>query len=96
MLPDTPHQTRSASARSGSRGSENKGTGGVSSPSSPSSSSSFSPSSSSFSAVTFQCSYTSRFEVLGAALGCAEGWLTTRESRAAGSRSLGSVESLNF
>lgn len=56
MLPDTPHQTRSASARSGRRGSENKGTGGVSSPSSPSSSSSFSPSSSSFSAVTFQVS----------------------------------------
>lgn len=59
MLPDTPHQTRSALARSGRRGSENKGTRGVPSPSS-SSSSSFSPSScSSFSfcsAVTFQVS----------------------------------------
>lgn len=58
MLPDTPYQTRSASARSGRRGSENKGTRGVSSPSSSPSSSFFSPSSSSFSysAVTFQVS----------------------------------------
>ncbi|KAK2114432.1 hypothetical protein P7K49_008698, partial [Saguinus oedipus] len=55
MLPDTPHQTRSALARSGRRGSENKGTRGVSSPSSsPSSSLSSSSSSSSSSAVTFQ------------------------------------------
>lgn len=55
MLPDTPHQTRSAWARSGRRGSENKGTRGVSSPTfSPSSSSASSSSSSS--AVTFQVS----------------------------------------
>lgn len=59
MLPDTPHQTRSALARSGRRGSKNKGTRGVPCPPS-SSSSSFSPSScyssSFFSAVTFQVS----------------------------------------
>ncbi|CAK7302327.1 hypothetical protein VULLAG_LOCUS9595 [Vulpes lagopus] len=61
MLPDTPHQTRSALARSGRRASENKGTRGVSSSSSASSpspssssSSSSSASSSSVSAVTFQ------------------------------------------